>query len=143
MRTKKNRGQAVVELALTLPVALMLISGAIDISRYFFYREALTEVARDTSRRGCLRGVHEADLTTYGNQRFAAFGLRRETPHFASVTVTARDASTNGSIDYDTAQSGDTVQVQAQCTFDTAFGMLTSILGSDRTIRARSMCVME
>ncbi|HOX37828.1 MAG TPA: pilus assembly protein [Candidatus Brocadiia bacterium] len=142
-RAKKEKGQAVVELALTLPVVLMLLLGAIDLSRYFFYYEIMTETARDTARRGCLRGITGPDLAAYGNRRLTTMGFSATAPHFVLVTVSARDGGSMNYINFADAQSGDMVQAEAQCRFDTAFGTLIPGLEQNMTIRARSIYIME
>ena len=48
MRNKKNHpGQSLVEFALVLPLLLMLVIGAMDIGRMFYYKVALTNAARE------------------------------------------------------------------------------------------------
>jgi len=48
MRNKKNHpGQSLVEFALVLPLLLMLVIGAMDIGRLFYYKMVLTNAARE------------------------------------------------------------------------------------------------
>jgi len=48
MRNKKNHpGQSLVEFALVLPLLLMLVLGAMDVGRLFYYKMALTNAARE------------------------------------------------------------------------------------------------
>lgn len=49
---KSNRGQAMVELALILPVLLMLVLGIIEFGRISFSYLVITELAREGARYG-------------------------------------------------------------------------------------------
>jgi Flp pilus assembly protein TadG len=46
----RSRGQSLVEAAITLPVVLLLALGVTDIGRSFYYREAVTNSARQALR---------------------------------------------------------------------------------------------
>lgn len=46
----RNRGQSLVELAISLPMLLMLILGVIDLGRAFYYREQVGNAARQAMR---------------------------------------------------------------------------------------------
>jgi len=50
MRTGPQRGQSLVEAAITLPVVLLLALGVTDIGRSFYYREAVTNSVRQALR---------------------------------------------------------------------------------------------
>jgi len=47
---KKSRGQSLVEAAITLPIVLLLALGVTDLGRSFYYREAVTNSARQALR---------------------------------------------------------------------------------------------
>src|SRR5207245_9804241 len=47
---KKSRGQSLVEAAITLPIVLLLALGVTDLGRPFYYREAVTNSARQALR---------------------------------------------------------------------------------------------
>src|SRR5579864_5857504 len=47
---RKQRGQSLVETAITLPVILLLALGVTDLGRAFYYREAVTNSARQALR---------------------------------------------------------------------------------------------
>ena len=49
-RRESLRGQSLVEVAISLPVLLLLALGVTDIGRAFFYREAVTNSARQALR---------------------------------------------------------------------------------------------
>jgi Flp pilus assembly protein TadG len=49
-RRARGRGQSLVELALVLPVLLLIVGGSVQLGAIFFTRHELTQVARDTAR---------------------------------------------------------------------------------------------
>jgi len=46
-RTPRQRGQSLVELALVVPVVLLLLGGAVDLGRVFYSQIAITDAARE------------------------------------------------------------------------------------------------
>jgi len=50
---KRRRGQSAVELALVLPLLLLLLLGAVDLGRAFGVWMALSNAAREGARYGC------------------------------------------------------------------------------------------
>jgi Flp pilus assembly protein TadG len=73
-RTKRvERGAAAVEMALVLPVLLLLIGGIVDFGRAYFTQIMLTNAAREGARAGIVQGnvvnrANAAGLTTPGWQ---------------------------------------------------------------------------
>ena len=57
-RRSTERGQAVIELALTLPLLLLVVFGIIDFGFMFQRYEAVTNAAREGARLGVLRRLH-------------------------------------------------------------------------------------
>ena len=55
MRGDLVRGQSMVELAVTLPILLLLIFGLIDLGRAVFISNSLAEAARDGARYGSVQ----------------------------------------------------------------------------------------
>ena len=49
-RHRRSRGQSLVEAAITLPIVLLLALGVTDLGRAFYYREAVTNSARQALR---------------------------------------------------------------------------------------------
>lgn len=50
--SRRYRGQAAVELALILPVMLLILMGMLDLGRLFYYEEAMANAAREGARYG-------------------------------------------------------------------------------------------
>lgn len=49
---RDSRGQAIVELALILPVFLLMVLGMIDLARAWNAKQVITDAAREAARRG-------------------------------------------------------------------------------------------
>jgi len=73
---KDQRGQAIVELALILPVFLLMVLGMIDLARAWNAKQVITDAAREAARRGVVdnpivtqtyvEGVAESALSNAG-----------------------------------------------------------------------------
>ncbi|HEX2766839.1 MAG TPA: TadE/TadG family type IV pilus assembly protein [Candidatus Limnocylindria bacterium] len=61
IRGRQRRGQAMVELALALPIFLVVILGLIEGGRYVFYSETLNHAAREGARYAIIHGEHAED----------------------------------------------------------------------------------
>ena len=48
----RSRGQAMAELALVLPIFVLILFGVIDLSRFVYSNNSLSEVARESARQG-------------------------------------------------------------------------------------------
>lgn len=52
LRRSRTRGQAMVEFALVFPLFALLLFGIIDLSRYIYSNNSLSEVSRESARQG-------------------------------------------------------------------------------------------
>lgn len=52
--SKSKKGQSLVELALVLPILLLLLLGFLDLGRAYYYEVAITNAAREGARYGAL-----------------------------------------------------------------------------------------
>lgn len=55
MRTDSERGQSMVELALALPILVLVIFGLVDLGRAVYINNSLAEAARDGARYGSVQ----------------------------------------------------------------------------------------
>ena len=55
--TSRRRGQSTVELALTLPVLLLLVLGIVDFGRVFLAANVITHASNDASRTAAVQGT--------------------------------------------------------------------------------------
>ena len=62
----RSRGQSLVELALILPIFLLLIAGAVDLGRLFYAYVAIVDASKDEVIRLLLIAVVAGDVSTDG-----------------------------------------------------------------------------
>jgi Flp pilus assembly protein TadG len=74
-RVSRDRGQAVIELALTLPLLLLVVFGIIDFGFMFQRYEAVTNAAREGARLGVLADYTAAEAQNRALDYLAASGL--------------------------------------------------------------------
>jgi Flp pilus assembly protein TadG len=108
-----DRGATAVELALLLPVLLLLLFGIIDLGRALNAQITLTQAAREGAR---LAALSEANVVS--RTQAAAIGL-------SGVTVTVTACPSGGA-----ATSDATVQVSYPFTFVTPLGAIARLFGS-------------
>ena len=127
---RRERGQALVELAMIAPVLIILMLGAIDFGRVYFAYVAVTNGARNGADYASAGSVEAADLTTIKAAVVADTNeLLNTSPTNPDVTVLT---STDG-------QGRLYADVTVQYTFTTIFDWpgLPSSVDLERTVRAR------
>ena len=82
-------GQAVIELALTLPILLVIVMGIFDFGLMFQRYEVVTNAAREGARVGVLPNYTTADAQARAQQYLTSGGLSS-----ASATINAAVAAT-------------------------------------------------
>jgi Flp pilus assembly protein TadG len=116
---ERDRGAAAVELALVLPVLLLIVFGTIDFGRLLHARMTLTEAAREGARAVALgEGV---DVAKARAVRAASSMTSKPLPTAADVQVTPCGAGAD--------PGAATVTVQHTFHFVTPFGGLARLLG--------------
>ena len=88
----KQRGQALVEFALILPIFLLLLLAAVDFGRAYFTLQVVNNASREGARRGIIPGTVTSDVTTIVQSRLTSGGLAA-TP---TITVTNVDGAGAG-----------------------------------------------
>jgi Flp pilus assembly protein TadG len=66
--TRRRRGAAAVELAITLPVLMLIVLGAIDFGRFAYYYIAVTNVARAGGAYGIMNPYTTATQSSWQTQ---------------------------------------------------------------------------
>jgi Flp pilus assembly protein TadG len=143
-RRRVRSGQSLVELALLLPVFTLILLGAVDLGRAFFYYNRLTAAVEQ----GALFGIRYPSYETSSNNanpNNITYVVTNEYPGMIStgnVTVTCI-SKTSGST-YDCAgtsaqgqalvQPGDTMMVKATYNFQPITGQILRFLGSNYTM---------
>ena len=89
----RERGAAAVEMAIVLPLLLLVIAGIIDFGRYFFFQIQVTNAAREGARAAVVKpSPNAADMTAITDRALAgAVGVPSAT---ASVLASCGSGST-------------------------------------------------
>lgn len=91
IRVSSRRGSATVEVALTLPVLILLVFGSIEASNAIFLKQAATVAAYETARVASSSGGTESAAMTRGNEiltsRSIGGGTIEITPAVDAFTV--------------------------------------------------------
>ncbi len=128
MCLKGEKGQAMVEFALVLPILILLLCGIIDFSWIFSNQITANNACREAAR---YSAIHVNDSTTNDDQADALTLVRNIAPTLPSPTVTLV-----------TDSSSVKVTVTAQVRVLT--GVTSTILGhSDITVNAQSTMKIE
>ncbi|MEE9275800.1 MAG: TadE family protein [bacterium] len=109
-RAVRDRGQAVVEFALLLPVLIVLIMGVIDIARAYNVLQVVTNAAREGARVAILPSSTSTTVTTTVDTYLTAAGQT--------------GCNSSGSNWGTAGAAGDSTTVTVSCTFDTLTGTL-------------------
>lgn len=90
----QRRGTATVELALVLPVFLMLVLGIIEFGRGLMVINLVTNAAREGARMAVIDGTTNSDVTTAVNT-FITQALGQSAANATSTTITVTAATGN------------------------------------------------
>jgi len=89
-RARNERGAALLEMALTLPLLLLVCVGILEFGRAYQTWQVLTNAAREGARVAVLPGTTQSDVTTRVRQYMTAGQL----PNAATATVAIDGAQT-------------------------------------------------
>jgi Flp pilus assembly protein TadG len=147
-----ERGQAIVEMALTLPLLLLIVLGIFDFGLMFQKYEVVTNAAREGARVGVLPGYTTADAAARAVQYLAVGGLTGGT-HTCGATVLVPDTyCASGVLSTVTITGSDPPKTVEQITMTVEFDyeyrfvgpIANTLFGSDLgTTRLRSTSIMR
>lgn len=83
----RRRAAAVVELAVVMPLLIMLLLGIMEYGRRFMVNQTLIQAAREGCRTAVLQGSTEADVRARINTYMTAAGLPTYTVSIARATT--------------------------------------------------------
>ena len=130
-RMKNNKGQAVIELAITLPILILILCAIIDFGWIFTNKMFITYSSREGARYGTVNAMetNATDLITNKIKNMAPSFLKDK----ITVTITFSDA-------YD-IRAGD-ITVKVSCVIK-ALTPVVGIFTTDQNIPMESVCVMK
>jgi len=133
-------GQSLIELALVLPILVLIVAASVDIGRAFYAYVSMTNAAREGARFGAGYPPYKTDYTSRIQARtqteLSSYGI---TVASGDITVTCTEYSDNSTISCSTADPGDRVVVQVNYPFElltTAVLRLRSFTLSNSAIMA-------
>lgn len=115
---RDQQGQQLVELALVLPILLLILLGTLDLGRVFHTQVALTNAAREAARFAAVNGVDATDAAA-----FAEFGPPGDTIT-GCVEGTVRVVGTGNG-------RGTPYRVEVTCEFQLVTPFMGTILGAN------------
>ena len=153
LRQHSDAGGAVVELALVLPLIVLVFVGTIDFGRVFYASQALTNAARAGAQYGAHSAARSADLAGMKSTAEAATNTpgivatpsrlcqcASDTGTFTATLPSANDCTSPTATSCPSGHRVVTVTVQTTKTFDTAMaGGLPSFLQSLTLTRTATM----
>lgn len=128
MKLKNEKGQAMVEFALVLPIFIVLLCGIIDFGWIFGNQLITNHVCKEATR---YTAIHYYDSSTDNDQSIAAGIVTAKAPTLVSPTVTLVKSASDDSI---------TVTVESKVSVLTPF---LSILFTNGEYTTTAQCVMR
>ncbi|MDL1980012.1 MAG: pilus assembly protein [Deltaproteobacteria bacterium] len=130
---QNNRGVAAVELAICLPILILLVCGSIEFGILFYNEQVITNASREGARAGIVEGTVNDDIEdiieNYCNGKL--INLMNGSSELEAVTISKEGVDPNP-IDL-------TVRVSYKYNF-----LLAGILGfTDKTLSAQTVMRME
>ena len=125
---KDERGQALVEMALVMPILLLLLAGIADIGRLIFSYEQMQMAAQESVRLG---GLHKNDTTI---TNFAVNYVTMGDPSKMKVVITPPDTN---------RKSGDYVTVKLSYPFSFYTPFVSQLFPSPFYIETQSTMRVE
>jgi Flp pilus assembly protein TadG len=134
-RRSRSRGQSLAEFALVVPVFLIVLFGIIDLGRFVYTANALSNAAREAARVGSV-GARPNECTGLSRQACVERLVRDRSWGVAGTvtpTVTCERVAVNGSISVvaaSTCRTGDLLRVRAEIPFAPLTPVVAQALGS-------------
>ncbi len=129
-----DAGQALIEMAIALPILLALLIGIFEFARAYNVQQVITNAAREGAREGVLPLSFEADAVTRANNRLADASIVSATVTYTctgSGSCTTGDAvSVTITVPYTFVFIGPVLSL-----FSSGFGARTINLSSTATMR--------
>ncbi len=110
---RSERGQSAVELAVALPVLVLILMGTLDFGRAFYAYINITNAAREGAQYGTGFPTNTTGITTRVNNEFGCTG-----GGCVTVNIICLDYYTNSQIDCSSAHIGDRIRVTVNYNFN-------------------------
>jgi Flp pilus assembly protein TadG len=128
---RSDKGQAVVEMALILPILLMLLFGIVEFGRIFNTYMIVTDLSREGARLGAV-GDNDATIHTSVDSFATGSGLNS-----ANITVTITPTAAG------TRARGTSVQVQVSYPVDIIAPVIGTVIGDPYIVTSQTTMRVE
>ena len=135
---RRPRGNAVLELALTLGILLNLTFGTIEFGHYFFIRNTLQGAAREGARAAIPPGASNSDVTASVNSSLTAAGLT-----VASFTTKVRNADDTADVNVATATAGTPILVKVTANWGNVGLRPLGLIGTTKVVKGTAVMRKE
>lgn len=137
-RLPRARGQSLVELALVLPIVLLLIGAATDLGRLFYAYVSIENAAKEGAFYGALNPRCDVAKTGCVDPNTVDWRVRNELTGLAigAPSAACLDAATGTPKPVTSCVEGDAYRVEVQHTFRLITPLLGQILGNQLTLAA-------
>jgi Flp pilus assembly protein TadG len=111
----RQRGSAVLQTAIVLPVLLYLALGGVEFGQFFFIRHCFVAAARDAARAACLANAVQTDPATRATSTLAQANVTFNSSWMTIVDITTSNSTVT---DCSAVSYGDKLQVTIQCPYN-------------------------
>jgi Flp pilus assembly protein TadG len=136
-------GQSVVEFAMIVPVALVVLGGALDMGRLFYTSVSIENAARE----GAFYGASDPRCDTSAqtlcdDPNTADWRVRNEVAGLSGLNVTFTCSSGGTPVSVTSCQAGDVYETRVTTTFDLITPLLMPIFGTTMDLEASASAVV-
>ena len=136
-------GQSVVEFAMIVPIALIVLGGTLDMGRFFYTSVAIENAAREGAFYGASDPRCDTSVRAFcDDPNTADWRVRNEAAGLGTVNVTFTCLRSGMTVPVTSCQAGDSYEVDVSTTFDLVTPLLMPILGADLTLAASASAVV-
>lgn len=132
-RPGRRRGNAVLDMALVMPILLYLAFGTVEFGYYFYVKHTLQGAAREGCRASIVSGASASDVTTAVSNVMTAAGFSAS--KYNSPTVTPSG--------WASASSGTAITVTVQSTWGTIGIKPSMMIGSAKVVAGSAVMRKE
>lgn len=142
LRHARSRGQALVELVIILPLAIVLIGAAIDLGRLFFAYVAVENAAKEGAWFGAQ--VPRCDVAKTGcvDPNTVDWHVRAELTSVPPLAITAQCLDGGSPVSVNACGENDAYQVQVSHRFQLLTPLLSHVLGQQLTLSSTATTVV-
>jgi Flp pilus assembly protein TadG len=115
-------GQSLVELALLLPILILIMAGALDLARVYDAYTSITNASREGARYGAANPTDNSGIASAVNRELTSTGISGVTVSEACSTYSA-----NTPVDCGVANTGDRITVSVSYPFRFVTGLIIGL----------------